>query len=795
MSTRAPANPLLYDRIAGLPAPVTTLVGRELEVAELAALLCRPEVRLVTLTGPGGVGKTRLAQQVAIAVVADFVDAGAFVSLGAIPDPSLVGAAIAQTLELQAAGAQPPIGAVLDTLRTREALLVLDNFEHLPTAAATVADLLAACPRLTILVTSRARLRLAGEHETPVAPLPVPKPDTRASPDLLAVPAVRLFADRARAANPAFALTDENAATVAAICRRLDGLPLAIELAAARCNVLSPASLLSRLERRLHLLTSGPRDHPTRLQTLRDAIAWSHDLLPPDLQALFARLSVFAGGFIVDAAEAVASRAVEQSSSRAETASNSSTPRLLDSSTVLEGIESLVEQSLLVPGVNALGEPRFAMLETIREFAAERLAASGDEGTVRDAHAACFLALAERGGPELRGASAQEFAWWQRLAGEIANFRAAIAWLRDRARPAEALRLVVGLDWFWTEYTYVAEGRAVVEALLAESPRDVPPATRAAALTLLGTLADLVEDHTAARAALEEALGLWQSLGETNRAAETLYSLATAAIVADDLPRAGRLAAETVAIAEGGGNDWFAAAGTAAGALVAALSGDPAAAIDGYRTATERFRRIGNPNRAVGCVCGEGFAALLAGELSQAREAYEAALLLELENSQDLLHVPHALAGLAAVAAAAGEPRAAAELFGAAAAERERVGLPLWQAMQAIYDRAADGVRDQLGEPVFLTLWTKGRGLTPDSAAAVARGLVLPSVAAGDVALSPRERDVLRLIVEGRSDREIADALFISRRTASQHVSAILGKLGVASRTAAATYATRHGLV
>ena len=428
----------LDARRHNLPTHPTALLGRERELAEVRKLY-EDGARLVTLTGPGGTGKTRLGLQVA----ADLLDAfehGVFlVELAPISDPALVPSTVAQALGVRDIGSRPIVDAVKKHLRSRSVLLLLDNFEQVLPAAAVAADLLAACPGLAVLATSREPLRLRGEHEYAVPPLALPEAGLGTTSEVVSqAPAVALFVQRARAVRADFALTDENAAAVAEVCARLDGLPLAIELAAARVRLLTPEAMAARLERRLPLLVGGARDLPARQRALRDTIAWSHDLLDEHERRLFRRLSVFVGGWTLDAAEAVCN-----------------TDGNLDT---LDGLESLVSKSLVRQDVDARGEPRFAMLETIREYALERLAASGEAAEMRQRHADNYVALAERTAPELYGHGL--VAWFVRLEAEHDNMRAALAWSQAEERGAGIrLRLPLALWRFWLVRGYPAEGR------------------------------------------------------------------------------------------------------------------------------------------------------------------------------------------------------------------------------------------------------------------------------------------------------------------------------------------------
>jgi predicted ATPase/DNA-binding CsgD family transcriptional regulator len=751
----------------------TSFIGREHEIAEACRLVVLEDVCLLTLTGPGGVGKTRLALQVAAEVADHFRDGVAFVSLAPIVSPHLVLAAIAQTIGVQESGTRPIADGLVMWLHERSTLVVLDNLEHVIDVAPQIADLLNACPRLTILATSRIPLHISAEREYSVAPLALPdRVDFLSLNSPGQASAIRLFIERARAVMPSFILTQHNAVSVAEICRQLDGLPLAIELAAARCKVLSPQTLAARLTQQLTLLTGGPRDVPARQQTMRDTIAWSFDLLDPGEQRLCRQLAVFRGGWTLEAAEAV-----------------------IDSERdVIEGLSALVDHSLVLQVEQADGTTRLGMLETIRAFGLEQLAAHDAGDATRDRHAEYFLRLAEEAESQLDGPATR--AWLDRLERERDNLRAALNWFRECGDVERGLQLAGSLRDFWFMCGYLSEGMSHARAFL-----DLPGATaampaRVTALAAIGWLSMWMGDYQRATQLSEEGLAGAQRLGEQRAVPFLLLSLGMSAQLQGDVERARSCWERCRALARDLGDTPNLVRSTNHLGNLARLEGDGG-------LAASRFEEGLALARAAGLRQECGLSLLQLGILAEQQDDYRRAAAFYRESLANFLDlrmqwgVARLVERLAGIARAEGKMARSAHLYAAASVLRERIGWswPIMAEHRNDYDRSIAIVRATLGDETFEAAWAEGQIKAIEEVIAEALDIPLPAVVAEPAAagLTPREVEVLRLIVEGRSNQEIATALFISQHTAASHVAHILSKLGLDSRTAAATWAMRHG--
>jgi len=719
-----------------LPPQRNTLVGRERELQAAKNLLMQDDIRLITLTGPGGTGKTRLAVQVAEEVAEQFTGGVWFVGLASILDSGLVVSAIAQALEVRASQNRPLVDDIKEHLRRWPgALLLLDNFEHVLAAAPVVTELLGASRTLKILVTSRAALHLYGEQELHVPPLALPDPRNLGAVDLLSeYPAVALFIQRARAVKPDFVLGDENAAAVVEICARLDGLPLAIELAAARVKVLTPAAILGRLESRLRLLTGGARDLPERQQTLRRAMDWSHELLSSEEQKLFRRLAVFVGGFTLEAAEAV---------------SNAGADLDLD---VFEGVASLVDKSLLQQTGESAGEARFGMLETIREYGLERLAETGEDAATRRAHAAYFLVMAEDGEPHMVGGSEQA-QWLERFFSEHDNLRAALGWLTRTGNTEWGLRLARSLSQFWLEHAHPTEGREWIAALIKLPGGSWPMRMRCRTLAI--ALCNRQGDFASAMELNQEFLGLAREQGDQVHIASGLNGLAVTQSLLGHHSAAKESCEEAFRAWEDLGEPASATRILSNLAHIYKAEGDYARARSLHEQVFSRFQSLGDRSGMAWSLNHQGDVARAQGDLPGARLVYEQGLaifregkdgpgvansLLDLGRvaSEEGAHVrAHALfaeslrisrqlgrrwdvAGvleeLARSAARQGGWERALRLAGAATALRERIGAPLSPIEKVKLDADLDPARRGLPGAAATTAWMRGWATSADEA-------------------------------------------------------------------------------
>ncbi len=778
-----------------LPTQPTPLIDREQDLEMARQRLLAPTTRLLTLTGTGGVGKTRLALHLAAHVLHEFADGAYVVPLASVSDPSLLIQDIAQTLGVSDAGNEPLPVRLQALLRSKHLLLILDNFEQLLPAALLVADLLAGCPRLKVLVTSRAVVGVYGEQIFPVAPLAVPNPGDEPNPGQLSqYAAVRLFLERAVAVKPTFHLTDANAVTVAEICRRLDGIPLAIELAATWIRVLPPQGILTQLSSRLQFLTGGAPTLPGRHQTLRASLDWSYSLLDAPDQTLFARLGVFAHGWTVDAAGTVCNAEGDLGKQ------------------VGHGLTSLLDKSL-VQHLENEDEPRFVLLDTLREYAWEQLQLRGEATRLRAQHALYYLNLAETIEPEL--ATAEQQAWLERLEADHDNLRAALQYLVDTGDMEQALRLASTLGRFWWIRGHLGEGRQWLERVLqATTKHTATPTTivlRAKALYWVGILAIQQGAYQPAQTALAESLQLCKSHGDRPGIGLALNALG----------------------------------------VLANRRGHTAEARERYEAALAIFRELHDQERIATLLNNLGFTFILEGQSERAKPLLVESLSLSrcLDDTAGIafalsnlglaaIHernydqAPHLLTesftlfnllgdkrssaecleALAEVAIVQGDVARAVRLLGAADRLRDLVGAPRASHEQGRHDRTMAAARAQLDAEVLATAWDEGHTMSPVQILTRAEGPVpteaasgqpemtqstprVPAEAAGiPTRLTAREVEVLRLVAEGLSDAQVAERLVLSPRTVHKHLTSIYAKLGVHSRSAATRYAIEHHL-
>ncbi len=605
----SPAPAMRASTGTPLPRPLTSLIARDQELNAVVSLLRDPTVRLLTLTGPGGVGKTRLAIAAAAEIANDYRDGVVFVDLSPVDNPNLVLSTIARSFRLRDFGAESLQDRLIDALASSRLLLVLDNVEQVVTAAPQLLKLLDACPEVMLLITSRIRLRVSGEREFPVDPLSIE--GTTWDKDSEVSGAIRLFVERARDIQPDFRLSAETIPAIAEIVRRLDGLPLAIELAAARIKALPPAAILQHLEQRLPLLSGGARDLPLRQQTMRDTIGWSYDLLDEAEQALFRRLAVFVGGFTLEAARATGGGVDHERR-------NSPAPL---SPYLLDGITSLIEHSLLRQRAGRDGVPRYQMLETIREFGWEQLTTSGEAEAVRHAHAVWCVALAEEAEPALWGAGLIE--WLDRLDRERNNFRAALHWSLNQVDVETALRLGASLWRFWQRRGYLSEGRSQLTTILACTPSPASYASGCSVLIGAGVLAMLQGDYDQAIRLSNASLAGWQQLGDQRGIARSLFCLATVARYRDDYAGAQMLGIESLATFRAIDDRWGIGHVLTHLGMVAWVQGDHATGNAYYEEALAHLRDNGDQSSIIEVLLELGKGACDDGDLARATTLFE----------------------------------------------------------------------------------------------------------------------------------------------------------------------------
>jgi predicted ATPase/DNA-binding SARP family transcriptional activator/DNA-binding CsgD family transcriptional regulator len=815
-----------------LPAPRTSFVGREPEMVEIKRAFAM--TRLLTLTGAGGSGKTRLAMELARALAGTYHDGARMAELAPLSEPGLVPQEVAGALDVQERPEEVLSDTLTDALRDKELLLVLDNCEHVVGEVARLVDaLLGSCPRLRVLATSREPLYLSGEVNWAMPPLSLPpeaKEETDGQPTadgLMRSEAVRLFVERARLRLPSFELTPQNAVAVASVCRKLDGIPLAIELATARMGTLAVEQVAQRLDVSLDVLKGASRSAAPRQRTLRATLDWSYDLLAGNERRLFGRLSVFSGGWTLEAAEAVCSGGG------------------IEEEDILDLLGGLVDKSLVVAEAHAGGSVRYRMLEPIRQYALEQLGEGGQAEEVRGRHAACFLALAKEAEPELAGQT--QGLWAERLEAEHDNMRVALSWQLEQGEAGSALRLVAGLWRYWHLRGHASEGVGWLERALAHDEQAASP-SRTKALEGMGWLTQLQGDYDRARANYEEMLELSQEVDDKANVATALNSLGTVAAQQGDNGRARTLLEENLRVIEELQQEGDPAtalkrfyACNLLGYLAIDEEGDHARGATLWEESLALAREVGD-DHLIGMSLGFlahlalmqrdyerakvrseealgvarelagtsagfvpsafinlGIAALGLGEQERAREAFERALLAGRDTGAKP-RVIESLEGMASLAGAAGRADRVARLWGAAEAAREADGVALSPGERAMHEPYLDSARSRLGKAAWEEALAVGRSMSLEEAVEYARAKeevdrpavpVQEQIPAGEpvVELTPRENEIVALVARGLTNRQISTELSISERTAGNHVAKILRKLGLRSRAQIAAHA------
>jgi predicted ATPase/DNA-binding CsgD family transcriptional regulator/class 3 adenylate cyclase len=835
----------LDTRLHNLPVQLTSLVGREQEVTSVQNLLLGEDVRLVTLTGPGGTGKTRLGLQVAAELCEVFVDGVFFVSLIPIIDPLFVLPTIAQTLGIGKVGGKPLLEQMREELQEKKVLLVLDNFEHVVSAAPQMTELLVACPQLKLLVTSREVLRVRAGHEFVVPPLALPdRTSLTELTEFSHYAAVNLFYQRVRAVKSDFLMTPANARAIAEICMQLDGLPLAIELAAARMKLLSPQALLARLSHRLQILTSGVRDSPTRQQSLRHTIAWSYNLLNAEEQQLFRRLSVFIGGCTLEAIEAIH-------------VTLETDPGVVQ---VLDEVASLIDKSLLQRTEQEENESRLSMLETIREYALECLSESGEEDLILLAHADYYLALVEEAEPHLK--DAQQLLWLRRLDREHENLQTALGWLIAHHEGEKAMRFCISLWLFWETRGYWNEGRRWLKTVLALPEAGERTALRAKVLSAAGELAADQGDLQEARLLLTESVTLCHELDDDQGVVFPMSTLGRVIAEQGDRIAAASMLKECIMLCSKLGSAWELSRALLTLAYIVWLQGDLKQAIALTQESLILARELGDKAQIAHALNNLGHFFWDQGDLVQARaHAEEGVILLRelgdkflllsaLETLGSILvsqgdlaqavrcftegysraqelgietHITRGLSlelkreniiawhlvGLARVAFAQNQLMAAARLF-AAVEVRLDINKEFGPGERSNLKRTLSNLRDLLGEQAYQKAWSEGRTMTIEHILGNSEDEIMleptfiGSIPSSNAKISPvsrypagltaREVEVLRLVAQGLTDAQVAEQLVISPRTVNSHLTSIYSKLGINSRAAAAHFAVKHHL-